>query len=102
MDGKKLARIGAVIFVAVALTATAIEMTRQEDAPMAAPSLAADINTRPLRTELTRCQKFGEAATRDQACLRAWAKNRRRFLGIDAETAERQSDASVLSVTEDR
>ena len=33
MDGKLLARLGAIIFVAVAITATAIEMTRKEDAP---------------------------------------------------------------------
>ena len=37
MDGKMLARLGAIIFVAVAITATAIEMTRKEEAP-AAPS----------------------------------------------------------------
>jgi conjugative transfer region protein TrbK len=30
MDGKMLARIGAVVFVAIAITATAIEMTRKE------------------------------------------------------------------------
>ena len=38
MDGKMLARLGAVVFVAVAVTATAIEMTRKEEAPPAWPS----------------------------------------------------------------
>ena len=33
MDGKLLARLGAVVFVAVAITATAIEMTRKEEEP---------------------------------------------------------------------
>ena len=33
MDGKMLARVGAVVFVAVAVTATAIEMTRKEEPP---------------------------------------------------------------------
>ena len=33
MDGKMLARLGAVAFVAVAVTATAIEMTRKEEEP---------------------------------------------------------------------
>jgi hypothetical protein len=33
MDGKMLARIGAITFVAVALTVTAIELTRKDDAP---------------------------------------------------------------------
>ena len=31
MDGKTLARLGALVFVAVAVTATAIEMTRKDD-----------------------------------------------------------------------
>lgn len=33
MDGKMLARLGAIIFVAIAITATAIEMTREEEVP---------------------------------------------------------------------
>ena len=36
--------------------------------------------TDPLSIELTRCLALGEAGARDQACLRAWANNRRRFL----------------------
>ena len=36
MDGKLFARIGAIVFVAVAVTATAIEMTRKEEEPAAA------------------------------------------------------------------
>lgn len=34
MDGKTLARIGAIVFVAVAITATAIEMNRKDDRPI--------------------------------------------------------------------
>mgnify|MGYP001084993809 CR=1 FL=1 len=102
MNGKMLARLAAIVFVAVALTATAIEMTREDDAPAAAPSIKADTDTRPLRTELTRCQQLGEAASSDQSCLRAWAENRRRFLGIDAELADRPSGALVPHVTEAR
>ncbi|WP_232831295.1 TrbI/VirB10 family protein [Pseudogemmobacter bohemicus] len=40
MDGKMLARLGAIVFVAIAITATAIEMTRKEDAPASPPRLA--------------------------------------------------------------
>jgi len=80
MDGKVLARIAAIIFVAVAITAAIIEMTREETAgPVsAAPSFqpAAD----PLREELRRCQQMGEEATRDAECLRVWSENRDRFL----------------------
>ena len=40
MDGKLLARLGAIVFVAVAITATAIEMTRKDEEPVQAPSQA--------------------------------------------------------------
>lgn len=93
MDGKMLARLGAVVFVAVAITATAIEMSRKEEAPEAWPSgrtavTAAD----PLRDALIRCQTLGEAGPRDPACLRAWAENRNRFLAPGARPAERLPD----------
>ena len=83
MDGKLFARIGAIVFIAVAITATAIEMTRKEEEPAAAMSarlqaLPAD----PLRAAQRRCQLLGEAAARDTECLRVWAETRDRFLGV--------------------
>ena len=36
--------------------------------------------TDPLSIEFARCLALGEAGARDDACLRAWADNRRRFL----------------------
>jgi conjugative transfer region protein TrbK len=93
MDGKMLARLGAVVFVAVAITATAIEMSRKEEAPEAWPSgRATTIQADPLRDELIRCQVLGEAGPRDPACLRAWAENRNRFLAPGARPAERLPD----------
>lgn len=90
MDGKMLARLGAVVFVAVAITATAIEMSRKEEAPEAWPRGRAAVTTAdPLRDELIRCQALGEAGPRDPACLRAWAANRNRFLAPGARPAER-------------
>ncbi|SJZ60782.1 conjugative transfer region protein TrbK [Enhydrobacter aerosaccus] len=81
MDSKLLARIGAVAFVAVAITATVIELTRKEERPEAAmPRPAQTGAADPLRDELFRCQSLGEAGPRDPACLRAWAESRRRFL----------------------
>ncbi len=93
MDGKTLARIGAVVFVALAITATAIEMTRKEDepsSPVSGPMAAAPAD--PLRAELMRCQGLGEAGPRDPACLRAWAESRERFLTSGARPAERVPD----------
>lgn len=90
MDGKTFARIGAVIFVAVAITATAIEVSRK-DAP--AESWTSDRQVvapaDPLRAELLRCQALGEAGPRDPACLHAWAENRNRFLAPGARPEER-------------
>lgn len=81
MDGKMLARLGAVVFVAVAITATAIELTRKGGEPAAQSERPAGTSSAdPLRDELRRCRRLGEAATRDPACLRAWADNRERFL----------------------
>lgn len=89
MDGKMLARLGAVVFVAVSITATAIEMSRKEEAPEAWPSGRAAVTAAdPLRDELIRCQALGEAGPRDPACLRAWAENRNRFLAPGARPAE--------------
>ena len=81
MDGKTLARLGAVVFVALAITATAIEMTRQADTPGARPARIQEPVRDPLREGQRRCQQLGEAAANDAECLRVWAKTRDRFLG---------------------
>ncbi|WP_336741446.1 putative entry exclusion protein TrbK-alt [Aureimonas altamirensis] len=81
MDGKVLARIAAIVFVAVAITVTIIEMTR-EDVSVPAPSappLQPPVD--PLREGQRRCQQMGEAAANDTDCLSIWAETRDRFLG---------------------
>ncbi|MFT3986617.1 putative entry exclusion protein TrbK-alt [Aestuariivirga sp.] len=81
MDGKTLARIGAIGFVTFAITATAIELSRKDEPPLYRNVAAStETGTDPLRTELRRCQQLGEAGPRDPACLQAWADNRDRFL----------------------
>lgn len=90
MDGKTLARIGAVIFVAVAITATAIEVSRKDEpAESWVFSRQVIVPNDPLHAELLRCQALGEAGPRDPACLRAWAENRNRFLAPGARPEER-------------
>lgn len=81
MDGKMLARLGAVIFVALATTATAIEMTRKDEAPAPRPAPVLEPSRDPLREGQRRCQQLGEAAANDAECLRVWAETRDRFLG---------------------
>jgi len=94
MDGKMLARLAAIAFVAIAITATAIEMNRKEEpaepwasAPPASP------RSDPLRDELARCRSLGEAGSRDPSCRRAWAENRRRFLAPSSRPAEHLPEA---------
>ena len=86
MDGKILARIGAIVFVTLAITAAVLDMARK-DAPTAdrpASTIGADTpRAAQLRDTIVRCQALGETATRDADCLDAWAENRRRFLGQD-------------------
>ena len=81
MEGMTLARIGAIVFVAFAITATVIEMAREEEParPVPAPTLAPAVD--PLRAQQRRCQQLGEAAVRDAECLAVWAETRDRFLG---------------------
>jgi conjugative transfer region protein TrbK len=82
MDEKMLIRLGAVVFVAVAITVAVIDLTRPRPAPVE-PGLPRDLagSVLPLRDELYRCQRLGEDGGRDPACLKAWAENRDRFLG---------------------
>ena len=61
MEGKTLARIGAIVFVAFAMTATVIELTREEEPSRAAPAPAFAPSVDPLRAEQRRCQRLGEA-----------------------------------------
>jgi conjugative transfer region protein TrbK len=95
MDSKLLARIAAVVFVAIAITATAIEMGRpREPAERWESSTPAPVVSDPLRDELLRCQALGEGGPRDPSCLRAWAENRRRFLAPGSRPTERLPAAS--------
>ena len=96
MDSKLFARIGAIAFVAIAITMTAIEMARAPE-PMreAAAPVAETPATDPLLIELRRCQSLGQAGASDPACLRAWAENRRRFLAPGARPAARIADGAT-------
>jgi conjugative transfer region protein TrbK len=103
MDGKMLARLAAVVFVAFAIIATVIEMTRKETALTEASVTSAVMPVGdPLHDELIRCQLLGEAGAHDDACLRAWAENRRRFLMPDARPEAKLPELSAPSKPEAR
>lgn len=97
MDSKLLARIGALVFVAVAITMTAIEMSRAPEPVREEPAAVANTSalTDPLLIELRRCQSLGQAGASDADCLRAWAENRRRFLAPGARPAALIADGAT-------
>ncbi|MCW8059248.1 putative entry exclusion protein TrbK-alt [Agrobacterium tumefaciens] len=80
MDGKMLARLGAVMFVAVAITAAGVEMTRKEEAPAVSSAPLVEPSRDPLREGQRRCQQLGQQAASDAECLAVWAETRDRFL----------------------
>jgi len=88
MDGRMLARLAAIVFVAVAITASLIEMSRKDEpmpiviAPDALPS------GDPMRSDLRRCQQMGRAALDDEDCLKVWQRTRDRFLGREPRICE--------------
>jgi len=81
MDGKMLARLGAVVFVAVAITAAVAEMTRKEEPKEDFSTRIIESGRDPLREAQRRCQQLGATAANDAECLRVWAETRDRFLG---------------------
>jgi len=98
MGGKHLAQIGAIVFVALAITVALLGLGTKDSAPtdavLAAPVLSADPD--PMARELQHCQMLGEDGARDTACLAAWAENRRRFLtpGSAAPAPSEQADTT--------
>jgi conjugative transfer region protein TrbK len=87
IGGQSLLRIAAGAFVAAVIVLAAIEATRAPDEaeqPVRSAMRPAD----PLTAEMSRCAAMGEAALQDEACRRAWAEHRRRFLGLDPGQSE--------------
>lgn len=82
MDGTMLVRLGAIVFIAFAITAGVIEVTRDSPPPVATPAAPPiERASNPLRDAQRRCQELGEAASANPECLRVWAETRDRFLG---------------------
>jgi conjugative transfer region protein TrbK len=89
MDGKMFARLGTVVFVGVAITATAIELTRKDEEPeVRTLPLRPGVDVDALQRQLRGCRDMGEAAIRDPACLKLWAANRDRFLRQNPEAPQ--------------
>jgi conjugative transfer region protein TrbK len=86
MDGKALARIVAIIFVAVAVTATAVGIIRKNGPASSSPAPPMPLASSALREGLRHCQSLGEAALLISDCSRIWAEQRDRFLGVGPQS----------------
>ena len=95
MTGQTVVQIGAIVFVAFAITATAIGWVRKDEAQDPGIAQPAQLAIDPLRAELARCQDLGEAGPRDATCLAAWATARRRFLG-DGPRSDQPRNTTVV------
>lgn len=83
MDTKLLARVGAAVFVGIAVAMTLVQM-REE--PAARPRPAREVSVpdgNPLPAQLRACADMGELALSSSDCRAAWAEKRRRFFGVD-------------------
>ena len=103
MDTKMMARVGAVGFVAIVLTMTALQMrddTKPASELVLVPVDADSVDA--LKVELRRCQALGGSAADDKVCLRAWAQQRNRFFVVEKPQGEKwRDDAGSLFPAED-
>ena len=89
MDSKLFARIGAIAFVSLAITMTALQL-REERKPERTETISvAEPDGDPLPEMLRLCSELGELAETTNECRLAWAENRRRFLAPGARPKER-------------
>ncbi len=76
-----MARLIAILFLAIVMTIALIRMDRSGDLPPLPGRQAQPQVEDPLREGQRRCQRMGEAAAEDTECLAIWAETRDRFLG---------------------
>jgi conjugative transfer region protein TrbK len=92
MDPKIIARAAAAVLLAGAVLACAVEVARLDRGAAAPSASAMDGKAEPLAAELARCKALGAEAANDDACKRAWAKNRERFFAPGAPDQGRSVD----------
>ncbi|RDD68514.1 putative entry exclusion protein TrbK-alt [Paracoccus versutus] len=95
MEGKAMARLVAILFLAIVMTVTLIRMERAGNLPPLPGRQSQPQPEDPLREGQRRCQRMGEAAAKDAECLRIWAETRDRFLGRAPEPASPTTTATT-------
>src|SRR5262245_56620212 len=83
MNPMILARTAAVVVLAGAVLACALEWAQRNRTPAPSTATAHD-NTDPLADERSRCKALGAEAANDAACKVAWSQNRARILAPSA------------------
>lgn len=97
MDLKIAARMTAVLALGAAMTAAFMAL-RGDGSQDASSPRSAHPGGEPAGVELARCRNIGMAAITDEACRKAWAENRRRFL----RPAQPATPYAVPSVEKDQ
>lgn len=89
MSGSLALRLAAIGLAGLAILVAALQARRHPPPPLAvaAPPPA---QVDPGRAELARCQALGAAGAQDPGCLKAWAEERARFLGVRGTAGERR------------
>ena len=83
MDTKLLARIGAAVFVGLAIAMTIVQL-REEPAPVRQADRRVWVpDGDPLPAQLRVSAEMGELALSSPDCRAAWAEKRRRFFAVD-------------------
>ena len=94
MDSKLFARIGAGVFVAVALTMSLLQLREEPAEPLPESITDLEPDGDPLPAILRACSNMGELALSSPDCHEAWAEKRRRFLGVSGENAGSHTERS--------
>ena len=95
MDTKLFARIGAGAFVAIALTMSLLQLREGPEVTPIETETVWEPDGDPLPAQLRACAAMGELALSSPDCRAAWAEKRRRFLGVESEASEADSDPAV-------
>ena len=88
MNPMTIARTAAVVVLASAVLACALEWTHRNRTPAPSTATVHD-NMDPLADELSRCTALGAEAANDAACKVVWSQNRARFLARSAPYPDR-------------
>lgn len=88
MNSKLFARIGAIAFVAIAITMSVVQLREERKPEPTETVTVAEPDGDPLPEMLRLCSELGQLAETTNECRQAWAENRHRFLAPGARPME--------------